>query len=247
MSKKSFILQVESFLFFLALFVRCLRRCACALSRQKQSKCCHFFWQLAGLFLAPSKKKHKAKTKKKELYVLVGNYLQSLNWHNNAEYTRTIIQFYNGAKAYIPLAYFYDAYAQIEIEEYRDYEKATRLFKQAVKVAKKDGSEEREEKMAEFSKKFELTQMFVNAKKLASVDGKENEMVSICEAMIARDDLEMAVKLGDVFALLIEVFHSKKKYNEAYSTIERMKEAQIDLFVVFFSLYFFPSPFHFSF
>merc|ERR1719174_1275005 len=44
-----------------------------------------------------------------EIYVLAGNYLQSLDWHNDPEIMKNIIQFYSKAKAHDKLASFYDA------------------------------------------------------------------------------------------------------------------------------------------
>lgn len=59
-----------------------------------------------------------------EVYILAGNFLQNQNWHNEPEIMKTIISFYSKAKALESLANFYDACAQVEIDEYRDYEKA---------------------------------------------------------------------------------------------------------------------------
>lgn len=59
-----------------------------------------------------------------EVYVLAANFLQNQNWHNDPDIMKTIISFYQKAKALESLANFYDACAQVEIDEYRDYEKA---------------------------------------------------------------------------------------------------------------------------
>ena len=65
------------------------------------------------------------------MYVLAGNFLQNQNWHNDPEIMKTIISFYSKAKAFENLANFYDACAQVEIDEYRDYEKALGAMKEA--------------------------------------------------------------------------------------------------------------------
>merc|ERR1719272_2579312 len=51
-----------------------------------------------------------------EIYVLAGNYLQSLDWHNDPDIMKNIIQFYSKATAYDKLGAFYDACAQVEID-----------------------------------------------------------------------------------------------------------------------------------
>merc|ERR1719399_730401 len=68
-----------------------------------------------------------------EIYILAGNYLQSLDWHNDPEIMKNIITFYTKAKAFDKLASFYDACAQVEIDEYRDYEKAGGALREALK------------------------------------------------------------------------------------------------------------------
>merc|ERR1719230_1729729 len=68
-----------------------------------------------------------------EIYVLAGNYMQSLDWHNDPDIMKNIISFYQKAKAHDKLASFYDACAQVEIDEYRDYEKAGKALREALK------------------------------------------------------------------------------------------------------------------
>lgn len=63
-------------------------------------------------------------SRQKEIYVMAANFLQTLDWHNDGGIMKSIIQFYTKAKAMDSLSTFYEACAQIEIDEYRDYEKA---------------------------------------------------------------------------------------------------------------------------
>merc|ERR1719229_1636915 len=72
-----------------------------------------------------------------DIYVLAGNYLQSLDWHNEPEIMKNIIQFYSKAKAHEKLAAFYDACAQVEIDEFRDYEKAGGALRESLKYLNK--------------------------------------------------------------------------------------------------------------
>jgi hypothetical protein len=54
---------------------------------------------------------------------MAANYLQSLDWRKDAEIVSNIISFYNKAKALDSLASFYEACAQVEIDDYQNYEK----------------------------------------------------------------------------------------------------------------------------
>ena len=73
------------------------------------------------------------KTRSTEIYLLAGSYLQSLDWNNDPEVMKNIIAFYRKAKAYARLSEFYQACAQVEIDEYRDYDKAAGALKEAHK------------------------------------------------------------------------------------------------------------------
>lgn len=72
-----------------------------------------------------------ANARQPEVYVLAGNFLQLNNWHNDPEIMKTIISFYSKAKAFDYLSNFYDECARVEIDEYRDYEKALGALKEA--------------------------------------------------------------------------------------------------------------------
>merc|ERR1719253_1410200 len=71
-----------------------------------------------------------------EVYVLAANYLQSLDWHD-PEIMKNILLFYSKAKEFEKLASFYEACASVEIDEYRDYDKAAGALKEAVKHLQK--------------------------------------------------------------------------------------------------------------
>ena len=56
-------------------------------------------------------------SRNKEIYILAANYLQTLDFHSNPEVMKSIIQFYGKARSYDQLSSFYDACAQVEIDE----------------------------------------------------------------------------------------------------------------------------------
>lgn len=60
-----------------------------------------------------------------EIYILVANYLQTLDWRGDSGIMKNIITFYSKAKAFDSLSAFYEACAQVEIDEFRDYDKVT--------------------------------------------------------------------------------------------------------------------------
>jgi len=171
---------------------------------------------------------YAAMTKKREIFILAANYLQNLNWHNNPDVMKTIISFYTKAKALEQLSSFYDACAQVEIDEYRDYEKALGALKEAMKyMIKSKAMPEKEEKLESLDKRMRLVERFVESRKLVVSNPKE--MIQICTWLLDQPHVESAIRVGDVYALLIEYYFSAQEYQAAYQMIERMKGAKMIL------------------
>jgi intraflagellar transport protein 140 len=164
-----------------------------------------------------------------DIYVLAGNYLQSLDWHNEPDIMKNIIQFYVKAKAHDKLASFYDACAQVEIDEYRDYEKAGGALREALKyVVKAAGpGAENDERVISLQGRISIVDKFAGIRKLAKSDPEQ--MVQLCEKMLQMPDTENAVRVGDVFAQLVEHYLESRQYDWARQTVERMRERDIIL------------------
>ena len=95
-----------------------------------------------------------------QIFVLAGNFLQTADWHKNPDLMRHIINFYSKAKANEHLSgynktaiiffkisshyRFFDACSQVEIDEYRDYEKAIAALREAYKYAEKSTAADKE-------------------------------------------------------------------------------------------------------
>lgn len=171
---------------------------------------------------------YAAMTKKKEIYILGANYLQNLNWHNNPDVMKTIISFYTKAKALEQLSSFYDACAQVEIDEYRDYEKALGALKEAMKyIIKTKAMPDKEDKLDSLDKRMRLVERFVESRKL--VGSNPQEMIKICNWLLDQTHVESAIRVGDVYALLIEYYYTVPDYGAAYGMIERMRGAKMIL------------------
>lgn len=62
---------------------------------------------------------------------------QSLDWRTDGQVTKAIISFYTKAKAWGQLSGFFDACAQVEIDDFRNYDKAIGAMSKAKQVASK--------------------------------------------------------------------------------------------------------------
>lgn len=162
-----------------------------------------------------------------EIYKLAANYLQQMNWRESVDIMKAVIMFYTKAKAFIQLAGFYDSCAQVEIDEYRDYEKAIGALKEALKHLAKDDSRTTEEMSVAMEKRIVMIEKFVEARNSAKKD--PSKMVAICEALLQEPLLEEAVRAGDVLAMLVEYFHLIGKLKEAYVYLQEMEERRIQV------------------
>ena len=76
------------------------------------------------------------------MFYITGNYLQTLDWRNQSDIMKNVITFYNKAKAFDLLAMFYHACAEVEIDEYQNYEKAHGALSECMKnLAKAERTE----------------------------------------------------------------------------------------------------------
>jgi len=157
-----------------------------------------------------------------EVYVLAANYLQSLDWHD-PEIMKNILLFYSKAKEFEKLASFYEACASVEIDEYRDYEKAAGALKEAMKHLKKDGVGE-PRRIEDLQARIRYIEKFAAARKK---DG--TAMIAACEDLLEDPNVDGAVRIGDIFALLVEYYVSESNFVQAYEHIEQMGERGIAL------------------
>jgi len=157
----------------------------------------------------------------KEIYTRAANYLQTLSWHTDADIMKKIIEFYTKAKAYQQLSHFYDACSQVEIDEYRDYEKALGALKESRKFMVKA-----EKPTSMLDNRIRMIETFVQAKTLVKSD--PDHFLKMCYSLVdeAVDD---AVRVGDIYAILVEYFYSIGDQQKAYNHIVKMRQRRIVL------------------
>lgn len=108
--------------------------------------------------------------KNPEVYVLAANFLQTSDWHNDPNIMKTIITFYSKAQAFEKLSGFYDACAQVEIDEYRDYTKALGAMREAMKQLNKADCIGKDQKIDSIQKRIAIIEEFVEARNATQSD-----------------------------------------------------------------------------
>ena len=173
-------------------------------------------------------------SRNRDFYILTANYLQSLDWQSGTPeataLTKKIVEFYQKAKAHDKLAEFYDAYAQVEIDEYRDYEKALSALHDAKTQLEKaaqagDGDTRR---LTLLEQRIAIVADFVEARSQEKSDPAS--MASMVNDILKRPDVDNAIRIGDAFALLVEYyFHKANQPKEAFDLLEQMRSKNIAL------------------
>ncbi|XP_074648558.1 intraflagellar transport protein 140 homolog [Tubulanus polymorphus] len=163
-------------------------------------------------------------SRQKEIYVMAANYLQSLDWRKDPEIMKNIISFYTKGRAMESLALFYDACAQVEIDEYQNYDKALGALGEAYKCitkAKMKNQSQQEEKLTQLKARMDLIKKFVQARRIYESD--PDEAIKHCQILLEETDLDTSVRMGDVYGFIIEHYASRDKWKMAYQCIEDMR------------------------
>ena len=164
-------------------------------------------------------------SRQREIYVMSANYLQTLRWHGNPELTKHIVQFYTKAGGE-SLSGFYESVAQIEIDEYRDYDKAADALRDAAKHLAKSKADGHDAMMRSLEARTELVETFTRARTLLA-DKNVAEAVELCQGMIAdpraRDESEVTIRVGDVYAMMVEHWYQANDLRRCRELVAEMR------------------------
>ncbi|XP_059892091.1 intraflagellar transport protein 140 homolog [Gadus macrocephalus] len=169
-------------------------------------------------------------SRQKEIYIMAGNYLQSLDWRKNPDIMKNIIGFYTKGRALDLLAGFYQACAQEEIDDFRDYEKALGALSEAYKCLSKSKERspgEQETRLAQLQHRVTLVKRFCQARRVCDED--PGEAMSLCDALLEEPELDTAVRTGDVYGLIVEIHCQQGRFQQAYRKLEELQSSQPSL------------------
>ena len=166
-------------------------------------------------------------SRNRDIYILAANYLQSLDWKADPEIVKNIVQFYTKAKALEQLSAFFDACAQVEIDDYRDYEKALAALKESHEWLTKARVAGKETKAQQLGMRVQHVQNFVSARKMVKTEPETT--IKMCFELLDQPEVENALRVGDVYALMVEWFYSQGQMQQGYELIQKMVARSIVL------------------
>ncbi|XP_037026669.1 intraflagellar transport protein 140 homolog [Bradysia coprophila] len=150
-------------------------------------------------------------SRQKEIYIMAANYLQALNWQNDTKILKNIVTFYSKGQAYDLLANFYVTCAQVEIDDFRDYEKALKALLESSKCLTKvqnvqRASDNLQNTIVEVRKVLEIQE--------ALERGEWQNVVTVCKSVLAQPE-RPPVRHSDIQGFLITSLIKMNQYSDA--------------------------------
>ncbi|XP_018367510.1 PREDICTED: intraflagellar transport protein 140 homolog isoform X1 [Trachymyrmex cornetzi] len=168
-------------------------------------------------------------SRNREIYIMAGNYLQSLDWQNQPEILKNIINFYSRGKAMDLLANFYVACAQVEIDEFQNYEKALDALNQAnrclSKVVTPRDPDVHKRAIELVNNRMSAIKRYLDIKSRLFDRGEtETAMQQVRHLLDSQGpNLEQSVRRGDLFATITQHYANIGDTEKAWATIEELK------------------------
>jgi len=90
----------------------------------------------------------------------------------------------------------------------------------------KAAGDTKEMKLSTMKKRVTIIEKFVQAREALNSNDSATAM-GICDTLVDTPGVEEAIRLGDVFAQLIEHYYYKNSFQDAYKYLEKMKKKNI--------------------
>lgn len=167
-------------------------------------------------------------SKKPQTFILAANYLQTLNPREGDKTYETIVQFYTKAKAPDKLGRFFEAAAQVEIDEYQEYEKAFQLITQGLKlVGNSPDFKDKEAIMQNMQRKLKIIGTYLQAQQLIKSDPQKS--MSLCAEIMRNPMVENVMRTDDVYIIMVQASVVQGNMKVAHQILERLRENGTDL------------------
>lgn len=165
--------------------------------------------------------------KKKETYILAANYMQTQNPRESQGLFDTIVTLYKKAGAPDKLARFYEASAQVEIDEYQEYQKGLDLIRKANDLANGIEFKGKEQMQETLMTKIRWIEMYLDASSNIQKDTKR--ALSICVELLRAKGIENCLRPDDIYIVMVQCYVAHGNYQNAYKILEDLRKSGTDL------------------
>lgn len=158
-------------------------------------------------------------SRQKDVYIMAANYLQSLNWQLDGKIMKNIIQFYSKSQAWDLLANFYANTARVEIEDYRDYEKAMKSLQEASRCLAK---------LQNVQRAIDNLQITIlDVRKVLEIQealqrGENQNVIAMCKIILSSSIERPPIRHTDIRAYMIEALMNIEQYSEALAALREL-------------------------
>jgi len=166
--------------------------------------------------------------RKRETFILAANYLMTLNPRDNDSNFEIIVSMYSSAQSFDKLARFYEASAQLEIDEYQEYGKGHQLLQKAISVLNSANNIQEKERLIEtLSTKVKLIEVYLEAARLVKTDPQKSQAYSM--QLLKTKGIETVMRPDDIYILLVQCYVTQGNYPSAYKLLEELRNNGTDI------------------
>ena len=166
--------------------------------------------------------------RKRETFILAANFLQTKNPREGDKLFEVIVQLYKKAGAQDKLGRFYEAVAQVEIDEYQEYAKAMELIKKGMElIASAQDVKQRDQILTLMQRKAKLISMYLDAQSTVKSDPKHTMTVAV--ELLRTPQLETVMRSDDVYALMVQASVAQGNFKNAHRILEDLRANGTDI------------------
>ena len=166
-------------------------------------------------------------SRRKDGFILAANYLMTLNPRESENNFSTAVAFYSKAEAYDKLARFYESSAQMEIDEYQEYEKGLELLLKAVEILQEHEAPDRERILETLTGKVQLIKLYVGASQIVKEDPQK--ALAVCVKLLKTKSIEACMRPDDIYILMVQCYVQQGNFQGAYKILEDLRKSGTDI------------------
>lgn len=167
------------------------------------------------------------KCKKKELYILAANFLQTTNIVEDDSILKTCVDFYKKAQAFDQVVLFYKSLSQNCVEENHQYDKAKEFLQQGLEVLDTCEIPKKEQIKDIFLQRIKYIETYKDASGKTASDPKK--AISLTVELLKVEGIDEIIKRDDLYVVLVQAYVTQQNWKKAHAVLEELKNNDVDI------------------